>query len=184
MTRYDLYTALIGICSVIFSLAIFLGESSIYLKIFLIIFGVIIFVHSAHTLYKSLTDKNFLAEESARLSFEDATISKISLLNKYGQPVNSWELYGKTSAVIGKDVAENHVDIDLSKNPYASMIEIEHAVLNYADGKWYVEDLDSQNGISIKKFGQDKVYKLSSMQPCKLDFGDIIFVGMCQLKLN
>ena len=184
MTRYDLYTALIGICGVLFSLAIFYGGSPIYLKVFLIIFGVIVFVHSAYTLYKSLTGKIFLNDESARRSFEDEAVSKISLLNKYGKPVNSWELYGKTSAVIGKDIGENHVDINLSKSPYASMVDVEHAVLNYADGNWYIEDLDSRNGISIKKFGQDKVYKLSSQQPCKLDFGDIIFVGMCQLKIN
>jgi len=184
MTRYDLYTAAIGICGVLFATAIFYGESPIYLKIALMIFGVIVFAHSARTLYKSLTDRNFLTDESARRSFEDDAVSKISLLNKYGKPVNSWELYGKTSAVIGKDIGENHVDINLSKNPYASMIDVEHAVLNYAGGSWYIEDLDSRNGISIKKFGQDKVYKLSSRQPCKLDFGDIIFIGMCQLKIN
>ena len=184
MTRYDLYTASIGICGVLFSLAIFYGGSPIYLKVFLIILGVIVFVHSAFTLYKSLTDKSFLTDYSTRRSFEDEAVSKISLLNKSGKPVNSWELYGKTSAVIGKDMGENHVDIDLSKNPYASMIDVEHAVLNYADGIWYVEDLDSHNGISIKKFGQDKIYKLSSLQPCKLDFGDVIFIGMCQLQIN
>ena len=184
MKRYDLYTALIGICSIFFSLSIFYGDASIYLKFFLVLFGVIIFVHSAHTLYRSLTDNNDLEIKSSKLSFEQETISKISLMNKNGQPVNSWELYGKTSAVIGKDVGENHVDIDLNKTPYASMIDVEHAVLNYADGNWYIEDLDSQNGISIKKSGQDKTYKLSSLQPCKLDFGDIVIVGMCQLKLN
>ena len=56
--------------------------------------------------------------------------------------------------------------------------------MNYADGSWYIEDLDSRNGISIKKFGQEKIYKLSSLQPCKLDFGDVIIIGVCQLKLN
>ena len=184
MTRYDLYTAAIGICGVLFSLAIFYGGSPTYLKVFLIICGVIIFAHSTLTLYKSLTGKNFLTDKSARLNFEDEAVSKIPLLNKYGNPVNSWELYGKMSAVIGKDIGENHVDIDLSKNPYSSMIDVEHAFLNYANGKWYIEDLDSRNGISIKKFGQDNVYKLSSQQPCKLDFGDVIFIGMCQLKIN
>lgn len=185
MTRYDLYTSSIGICSVIFSLIVFEGALPKEIKFLLVILGLIVFFHSAHTLYKSLTDKNFGISESGRKNFEYEAISRISLLGKNGLPVNSWELYGKTSAVIGKDVGENHVDIDLSKNnPYASMIDVEHAVLNYAEGNWYIEDLDSQNGISIKKFGQDKVYKLSSLQPCKLDFGDIVFVGMCQLRLN
>ncbi len=184
MTRYDLYTALIGVISVFFSLIVFIGDLPTFIKILLIIFGVIIFVHSAYTLYKSLKDIKSLDGESAREIFNEKVISKISLLNKDGETVNSWELYGKTAAVIGKDVGENHVDIDLSKNPYASMIDIEHAVLNYADGNWYIEDLDSQNGISIKKFGEDKIYKLSSLQPCKLDFGDIVIVGICQLKFE
>lgn len=183
MTRYDLYTAAIGIISIIFSLVVFYGSLSVFVKFFLIILGVIIFAHSAYILYRSLTDENFF-EEFARRHFKSDAISKISLLNKKGEVSASWELYGKVSAVIGKDIGENQVDIDLSENPYASMIEIQHAVLNYADGNWYIEDLDSKNGISIKKLGQDKVYKLSALQPCKLDFGDIIFIGMCQLKIN
>ena len=184
MTRYDLYTALIGVCSVFFSLAVFIGTLPPIIKILLIILGVIIFVHSAYTLYRSLTDDKFLENESARINSKVNTISTISLLNKNGDEIFSWELYGKTSAVIGKDLGENFVDIDLSKNPYASMIDVQHAVLNYADGNWYIEDLDSQNGISIKKIGEENIYKLSPLQPCKLDFGDIIFIGMCQLKLT
>lgn len=184
MTRYDLYTALIGICSVFFSLAVFIGALPTLAKIFLMIFGLIIFVNSSYTLYKSFSDDNFLENKFAKKISDSKSISIISLLNKNGEIIFSWELYGKTSAVIGKDIGENVVDIDLGKNPYASMIDIQHAVLNYAEGNWYVEDLDSQNGISIKKFGDNKIYKLSSLQPCKLDFGDIIFIGMCQLKLN
>ena len=184
MTRFDLYTALIGICGVFFSLSVFLGELPDVAKIPLIIFGLIVFVHSVYILYRSLTDEKFLEAESALINPKSNPINTISLLNKNGEVISSWELYGRTSAVIGKDVGENYIDIDLGKNPYASMIDIEHAVLNYADGNWYIEDLDSTNGISIKKIGQDRVYKLSSMQPCKLDFGDIIFIGMCQLKLS
>ena len=184
MTRYDLYTALIGICSVFFSLAVFIGSLPILAKIFLMIFGLIIFVHSSYTLYRSFSDDSFLENKFAKKISGSKSISTISLLNKNGEIIFSWELYGKTSAVIGKDIGENVVDIDLGKNPYASMIDIQHAVLNYADGNWYIEDLDSHNGISIKKLGDNKIYKLSSLQPCKLDFGDIIFIGMCQLKLN
>ena len=171
MTRFDLYTALIGICGVFFSLSVFLGELPDVAKIPLIIFGLIVFVHSVYILYRSLTDEKFLEAESALINPKSNPINTISLLNKNGEVISSWELYGRTSAVIGKDVGENYIDI-------------EHAVLNYADGNWYIEDLDSTNGISIKKIGQDRVYKLSSMQPCKLDFGDIIFIGMCQLKLS
>ena len=98
--------------------------------------------------------------------------------------MRSCELYGRTSAVIGKDIRENLVDIDLSNTSYAAMVDVEHAVLNFAGGSWYIEDLDSENGISIQKFLDGEVYKLSASQPCKLDSGDIIFIGMCQLKLH
>ena len=111
-------------------------------------------------------------------------ITQITLLNKNGDGVFSWELYGKTSAVIGKDIRENLVGIDLSQSPYAAMIDVEHAILNYADGNWYIEDLDSANGISIKKFDDNEIYRLSASEPCKLDFDDIIFICMCQLRLE
>jgi len=184
MTQIDLYTALIGICGVFFSLNVFIGALPTFAKIPLIIFGVIVFLHSAYTLYRSFTCDKSVDVESVFKTPKFNKISTISLLNKNGEIVSSWDLYGRTSAIIGKDIGENHVDIDLGKNPYSSMVDVEHAVLNYADGNWYIEDLDSQNGISIKKIGQEQVYKLSSLQPCKLDFGDIICIGMCQLRLN
>lgn len=115
---------------------------------------------------------------------ESHAITQISLLNKDGEIVRSWELYGLTSAVIGKDIRENHVYIDLGWTAYAAMVDVEHAVLNFAGGDWYVEDLDSENGLSVKKTALGEVFKLSASQPCKLDSGDIIFVGLCQLKLN
>ena len=180
MTRYDIYTALIGVISVFFSLTIFFGDLPQYAKVFLIVTGAAIFLHSAYTLYKASLNK----VEVEKTFSHTTAISQISLLNKNGEIISSWELYGKTSAIIGKDIGENLVDINLNDTPYAAMIEVEHAVLNYAGGNWYIEDLDSQNGISIQKVGQDKAYKLSALQPCKLDFGDIVFIGVCQLKLN
>ena len=179
MTRYDIYTAIIGIISVFFTLTIYFGGLDFGAKIFLMVVGAAIFFHSAFTLYRSLKGKS-----PARRDTIPATISQIALLNKNGETISTWELYGKTSMVIGKDFGENEVGVDLGKTQYAAMIDIEHAVLNYVSGSWYIEDLGSQNGISIKKFGQEKDYKLSSLQPCKLDLGDIIYIGVCQLKLN
>lgn len=180
MSRYDLYTAIIGILSVCFSLSVALKPFSVEAKIFFVSVGAIIFFHSAWLLYRSLTNRN----SSGKIISDSDEITQITLLNEKGQGVTSWELYGRTSAVIGKDLGNNFVDIDLSKSPYAAMVDVEHAVLNYAGGNWYVEDLNSENGISVKKFDKAERYKLSVSQPCKLDFGDIIFVGMCQLKLN
>ena len=138
---------------------------------------------SVKNLYRLVNDDSYDHNIESK-NQSDNFISKIDLINEKGAVIDSWELYDKTSAVIGKDIGENQVDIDLGQNPYASMIEIEHAVLNFTNGNWYIEDLGSKNGISLKKNGDNKKYKLSSLQPCKLDFGDIIFIGMCQLKLN
>ena len=85
MTRYDLYTALIGISSVFFSLTVFTGAFPTAIKIPLVILGVIVFVHSAYTLYRSLTDKDFLSYQSARANPKSNTINAISLLNKNGE---------------------------------------------------------------------------------------------------
>ena len=180
MSRQNLYTALIGILSVFFMLSIWLNNFSFAAKFFFCV-GAAIFVHSALTLYRALTAKQ--ATDTVDEAERNA-ITQIALLNKDDEIVRSWELYGKTSAVIGKDIRENHVDIDLGWTAYAAMIDVEHAVLNFAGGDWYVEDLDSENGISVKKIASAEPFKLSASQPCKLDLGDIIFVGMCRLKLN
>lgn len=181
MSKYNLYTALIGILSVFFALSIELGSLAAEKKIFFIAVGVMIFAHSAWTLYRALMTRNVAEKISER---QLNTITQITLLNNEGASVFSWELYGKTSAVIGKDVGENWVDIDLSRSPYAAMIDVQHAILNYANGNWYIEDVGSANGISIKKFDDNEIYRLSASEPCKLDLGDMIFIGMCQLRLE
>ncbi|MBE8953704.1 MAG: FHA domain-containing protein [Quinella sp. 1Q7] len=181
MSRYNLYTALIGVLSVFFMLTIEQGNLAVEKKIFFVAVGLMIFAHSTWTLYRALTARTAAEKISER---QLNTITQITLLNESGDGIFSWELYGKTSAVIGKDVGENLVDIDLSRSPYAAMIDIQHAILNYADGNWYIEDLGSANGISVKKFDDNEIYRLSASEPCKLDFGDVIFIGMCQLKLE
>jgi pSer/pThr/pTyr-binding forkhead associated (FHA) protein len=61
------------------------------------------------------------------------------------------------------------------------MIDIEHAVLYYADNHWYIEDLGSKNGVVLQKKVDDRKYKLAADQPCKLDAGDVIIVGLTKL---
>ena len=181
MSKYNLYTALIGIVSVFFMLSIEHSNLAAEKKIFFIAVGLMIFAHSTWTLYRALKIKT---KEKIFSESESKAITQISLLNKDGNSVRAWELYGKTSAVIGKDIGENLVDIDLSESPYAAMVDVQHAILNYAGGNWYIEDLDSENGVSIKKIDNDEIFKLSVSQPCKLDPGDIVIIGMCQLILD
>lgn len=110
-------------------------------------------------------------------------ITGVSLLNDENQIIGTWDLYEKTSAIIGIDTGENQVDINLAESVYASTLEVEHAVLNYAGGQWYAEDLDSENGVFVMKSDGHK-YRLISMRPCLLEKGDILFVSLVRLVLT
>jgi len=107
---------------------------------------------------------------------------ELVLLNEEGGRQASWEIYGKNGIVIGRDVGENHVTVNLDHTTYAGMIDIEHAVLNFSGDAWYIEDISSQNGISIQK-NDGRKYKISSGKPCRLELGDVIFVGLTRLQL-
>lgn len=110
------------------------------------------------------------------------TPTELVLLNEEGDRLASWEIYGKNGIVIGRDVGENHVTINLDHTTYAGMIEIEHAVLNFSGDTWYIEDISDRNGISIQK-SDGRKYKISYGKPCRLEQGDIIFVGLTRLQL-
>lgn len=110
-------------------------------------------------------------------------ITGLALLNDENQVIATWDLYEKTSLIIGIDQGENQVDVNLAQSVYASTLEVEHAVLNYAGKEWYIEDLDSENGTSVVKSQGDK-YKLIALKPCLLEKGDIIMVSLVRLKLT
>lgn len=130
------------------------------------------------------TRQEFTERTNLNQPGEKELITEIVLLSEEDKPLMTWDLYGKTAMVIGRDVKENQVDIDLGKSAYASMVDIEHAVLNYSAGNWYVEDLGSANGISVKKAGDGRVYKLSKDTPCRLDRGDCLYIGLNHLLLK
>lgn len=113
----------------------------------------------------------------------DVGITEIVLLNEEDEVIAEWNLYGKTSMVIGRDVGENQVNVNLNNAAFSSMVDLEHAVLNYSAGNWYVEDLGSKNGISIVKV-DGKKYHLTSSKPCLLGMGDILYVAMTKLLLR
>ena len=47
-----------------------------------------------------------------------------------------------------------------------------------------MEDLGSTNGISVKKAGDGRTYKLSSDTPCRLERGDCLYIGLNRLLLR
>lgn len=133
-------------------------------------------------LYDILVKKEIITDFRKKKK-PSSNITGVSLLNDENQIIGTWDLYEKSSAIIGIDTGENQVDINLSQSVYASTLEVEHAVLNYAGGQWYAEDLDSENGVFVMKSDGHK-YRLISMRPCLLEKGDILFVSLVRLVLT
>ncbi len=115
---------------------------------------------------------------------ERTEISEILLLGEDNNITDTWDIYRKTSIVFGKDEGENQVDISLKNTDYAGTVDGEHAVMNYSSGSWYIEDLDSENGTRIQRNGEDKPYRVSSREPCKVEKGDVIYLGLAPLKIR
>lgn len=111
------------------------------------------------------------------------TPTELVLLNEEGGGLASWDIYGKNGIVIGRDVGENQVTVNLDHTAYASMIDVEHAVLNYSKDTWYVEDISSKNGVSVQK-SDGRKYRLSYGKPCRLEQGDIVYIGLAGLQLR
>ncbi|MFF2484393.1 FHA domain-containing protein [Paenibacillus sp. NPDC058071] len=108
-------------------------------------------------------------------------IAKLVLLDEEGERMKEWYISGETSLLIGKSSGRSEVDIDLSDAEYASIISPQHAVLNCAKGVWYVEDLDSRNGVGLRKFNRSAVARLDNEQPYRLDAGDLLLIANTRL---
>lgn len=111
-------------------------------------------------------------------------ISEIQLLGEDNNITDTWDIYRKTSIVFGKDEGQNQVDVNLKNTDYAGTVDGEHAVMNYSDGSWYIEDLDSENGTRIQRNGEDRSYKISSREPCKVEKNDIIYLGLAPIRIR
>ncbi len=109
--------------------------------------------------------------------------TELVLLGEDDTQIATWNIYGKNGMVIGRDIGENQVSVDLNHVTYASMIDIEHAVLNYSGDSWYIEDVSEKNGISIEKM-DGKKYKIAYGKPCKLERGDIIHIALTRLQIR
>ncbi|MGE7090742.1 FHA domain-containing protein [Lysinibacillus sp. NPDC048646] len=107
----------------------------------------------------------------------DTDIQKIVLLSEQGKEMKEWSIKGKTSLLIGKSSTEQEADIDLSGTEYESLINYEHAVLNCVSGMWYIEDIDSVNGVGIKKSHKRVKNRLKYDNPSRINNGDIIYIA-------
>ena len=107
-------------------------------------------------------------------------VHALVLLDEENRAVTEWNIAGKTSLLIGRDTRREDVDINLANTAFGGMVDRQHAVLNYTAGQWYIEDLDSTNGIRIQKL-DGRIYEVSRTQPCKVEKGDILFIGLTKL---
>ncbi len=130
------------------------------------------------------TDINQTHRRKERHDTGKTGISEILLLGEDNNITDTWDIYKKTSIVFGKDEGQNQVDINLKNTDYAGTVDGEHAVMNYSNGSWYIADLDSENGTRIQRNGEDKPYRVSSREPCKVEKGDIVYLGLAPLKIR
>lgn len=170
---------LIALCSLAFAIISYLYKDGA-LGLMLTGVGAILFVGFMIACFKKEEEEKRI--ETLKKTSISTQITELALLNEENTPISYWQMYGKSSLIIGLDTGENQVDVNLLNTTYASTIDIEHAVLNYSGGNWYVEDNNSKNGISIIK-SDGKKYRLNNEKPCLVEKGDIIYVSMAKLKL-
>lgn len=104
-------------------------------------------------------------------------IKKLVLLSQDGKIAREWDVQGKTSLLIGKNTSELEVEIDLTGTEYESLINNEHAVLNCVSKAWYIEDIDSVNGVGIKKADKRIKNRLRHESPYRINTGDTIYIA-------
>lgn len=114
---------------------------------------------------------------------EDFLAGRLILLDEADQPVRSWDLGGRTALVIGKSGGEGHVDVDLGDCEYGSLVDFEHAALNFCLDRWYVEDLDSHNGVRVRKVEDGECYRVMG-RPCQVTAGDVLYIANTRLLLS
>ena len=102
-------------------------------------------------------------------------ISTLVLLGEDNRPIRIWDLTGKTGLLIGKGSEDCQVDIDLSATDFSSFIDPEHAVLNFHDSGWWIQDTSNRNGVSILRRGKELL--LGSQAQTRLEPGDVICVA-------
>lgn len=115
---------------------------------------------------------------------ENKQVKSLVLINEEGDTLLEWSLLGKTALIIGKSTDKEPVDIDLECSAYAQMISKQHAVLNYTNGGWYIDDIDSKNGTRVKKVYQNSIMDVKLVGTVEVECGDIIYIASTMLQLK
>lgn len=110
-------------------------------------------------------------------------IESLVLLNEEKKVIKNWMIIGKAGLVIGKTVGNNSVDVDLADLAVQETISVEHAVLNYSKGSWYIEDSDSEYGTAVRRSYENDIHYLNKSEQIKLEPQDYIYVGKAILQV-
>ena len=164
--------ALIALLGVVFYNNIKSENLRIVMLVLLVAFGMGVFVILCKNLY-------FSKEKE-----DKSNITYIKMVNEDNNVIEKWNIEDKISFVIGKSTKDEKVFIDLNSSIYSNLIEDKHAVLNYAEGCWYVEDLSERSGISIVKKNDDIKYRMVKGSPCVIKKGDILYISKVKLLLE
>ena len=103
-------------------------------------------------------------------------ISKLILISEDGRSLKTWNIMDRISFLIGRNTKDNEVDIDLSDAEYSELVSRQHAVLNFSEGKWYIEDVGSSYGSGLKKVDEEK-FKLENERLYEINSGDTLYIA-------
>ena len=131
-----------------------------------------------------LDQKPMSTQKKEMLKKENKQVKNLVLINEEGDTLLEWSLAGKTALIIGKSTEKEKVDIDLECSAYAQMISKQHAVLNYTDGGWYIDDIDSKNGTRVKKLYQNSILDVKLVGTVEVECGDIIYIANTMLQMK
>jgi hypothetical protein len=176
LTSLQLINVFIGVLSALICVVAYITIESIYIRGIIIVaaigLGTVCFVN----FYKRFHKEEIIEDKS--------NISRIELVNEENEIIRTWDIGERVSFIIGKNGKSNDVFVDLSCSIYSKFIEDNHAVLNFASGTWYIEDLSEESGISIQKADDDIKYRIVKDAPCELKRGDILYISKVKLLLK
>lgn len=171
-----IFTILIILFLSVFIYFTFFINQEILIKILGILSAILIILIWLFFEYRE--NKNKL---KSNLNEDKSNIKKFVLITRDGEREKEWYCEGTNSFLIGKGTVKNQVDIELGDTYYSDYISNEHAVLNYSNNYWYIEDLESANGVGLKKKNEEYALRLKPMTSYKIDEGDIIYISKAKI---
>ena len=119
-----------------------------------------------------------------RNNFITEKINSFVLISPDGEKEKEWHSGSAKSFLIGRGTVLNPVDIELGDSQYGELIANEHAVLNFMDHTWYLEDLESLNGVGLRKKGEEYTLRLKPLTSYKIDEGDTIYISKAKIMVR